>query len=347
MREGVECDLIRTTEELHALVPHWSRLWREDPHVTPFQAPEWLLPWWNHFGQQDLQAVTISQNGRLIGFLPFYVYREPNSGERQLMLLGVGTTDYLDGVFGLCCTTKHVQTALDLVRAEGRWDVLYASQLLPHSRLFQALEQSAGMGVRQYAGESCSRMAAVSIAELPQKIRRNAMYYRNRAMRLGTLELTIADQSNWPESFDALQSLHKDRWERCGQTGVLADKRVLAWHREALPLLQQSGMLRLCSLRLNGQIIGVLYSLIDPPSCQGRTQYFYLTSYSTVHAELRPGTLLLALAIERASEEGVQTIDMLRGDEAYKQIWHLQRVPTFDFSMPYAAGGVCAAGTAA
>jgi CelD/BcsL family acetyltransferase involved in cellulose biosynthesis len=92
-------------------------------------------------------------------------------------------------------------------------------------------------------------------------------------------------------------------------------------------------MLRLSSLSLNSETIGVLYSLIDPPSRLTRTQYFYLTAYSTGHAELRPGTLLLALAIERAAEEEVWTIDMLRGDEAYKQIWHLERVPTYGFAV--------------
>ena len=75
-------------------------------------------------------------------------------------------------------------------------------------------------------------------------------------------------------------------------------------------------------------MLGVLYSLIDPPARARRTQYFYLTAYAQEHAELRPGTLLLALAIEAAAREGVHTVDMLRGDEAYKQMWHLQRVPT-------------------
>ncbi|HET9087969.1 MAG TPA: GNAT family N-acetyltransferase, partial [Acidobacteriaceae bacterium] len=103
-----------------------------------------------------------------------------------------------------------------------------------------------------------------------------------------------------------------------------------------------------CSLRLNGEIIGVLYSLIDPPRASrsahriARTQYFYLTAYSLQHADLRPGTLLLALAIEQAANEGVQTIDMLRGDEAYKQIWHLTRTPTAGFTVRNTAGSASA-----
>jgi CelD/BcsL family acetyltransferase involved in cellulose biosynthesis len=342
--KGLECEIIRTTQELDAFAPQWSALWCEDPHATPFQRPEWLLTWWHQFGQPDLRDVTIAQNGRLIGFLPFYIYLESHTGERQLLLLGVSTTDYLDGIFSGACTQVCVKAALDLLYAEKDWDVLFASQLLPHSKLFRALQQTIGLSIHRFHGEYCSRMQAVSIAELPQKIRRNVMHYRNRALRLGKLELTIADESNWTESFEALQRLHTTRWNSCGQTGVLHDERVRTWHREALPMLQRSGMLRLCSLYLNGEIIGVLYSLVDPPSRSIRTQYFYLTGYSTQHAELRPGTLLRALAIERAVQhENIQIIDMLRGNEAYKQMWHLERVSTYGFGVHRTANDIYAA----
>lgn len=32
----------------------------------------------------------------------------------------------------------------------------------------------------------------------------------------------------------------------------------------------------------------------------------------------------MALAMEHAAEEGVETIDMLRGEEAYKKLWHVE-----------------------
>jgi CelD/BcsL family acetyltransferase involved in cellulose biosynthesis len=37
------------------------------------------------------------------------------------------------------------------------------------------------------------------------------------------------------------------------------------------------------------------------------------------------------LAVEHAAHEGVQTIDMLRGNEEYKKLWHTERVATFGF----------------
>jgi CelD/BcsL family acetyltransferase involved in cellulose biosynthesis len=341
MRNQVGYRILTKTNDLEDSVPRWRLLWERDPDATPFQSPAWLVPWWHQFGQPGLRAVTIEQDGEWIGFVPLYIYRDPRTGERQLLPVGIGTTDYLDGVFAPECTQEQVVGALESVlRADdaGReWDSLVLSQLRPQSKLFRALNAASGLPLARFEAEGCSQMPALRMGGLPQKVRRNAMYYRNRAQRLGALELTVADRSSWEEAFEALQRLHTSRWQEREEPGVLEDPRVLAWHREAMPLLIEGGMLRLCSLRLNGQVIAVLYSLMDPPWRGERTQYFYLTAYSTEHAELRPGTLLLAYAIERAADEGATVIDNLRGNEAYKQIWHMQRSTTFGFTMTRSA----------
>jgi len=80
--------------------------------------------------------------------------------------------------------------------------------------------------------------------------------------------------------------------------------------------------------------IAVAYSLADSTGRAHRAQYFYLHTYSPDYAELRPGTLLLAFAMERAAEEGIEAIDLLRGDEAYKQLWPSEPVPTLGFALP-------------
>ncbi len=297
--------------------------------ATPFQSPAWLVPWWRQFGQPVLRVLAIRSDDALVGLLPFYIYRDPERGARQLLPLGVGTTDYLDGLFAPQCGDAEIREALRLLWGRASdWDEMVVPQLRPGSRLLAA----AGPKGERFSAESCCRMPALRMGELPQKIRRNAMYYRNRAQRLGTLEYSVADASTWPAVFAALEQLHTERWQGRGEPGVLADPRVLAWHREALPLMLEQDMLRLGCLRLDGEPLAVLYSLVDPaagPAARSeRTQYFYITAFSAAHAELRPGTLLLAYAIEHAAEEGIATIDMLRGEEGYKQMWHLNRVPT-------------------
>jgi CelD/BcsL family acetyltransferase involved in cellulose biosynthesis len=337
---SLEFHFINTSEELLAFVPHWQSMWPQDPNATPFQSPEWLVPWWKQFGNEQLCAVVIFRGERAIGLLPFYVYHDHLRRERQLLPLGVGTTDYLDGVFLPECTASEIREAMEFLRSHAEHDVLCVLQLRTDSRLMEAYQQGSRFrdqgskmadddrAVSISQSEPCSRMPAVTMPQLPQKIKRNAMYYRNRAQRKGRLELLHAEEGNWRESFEALRRLHSSRWQIRGEEGVLVDERVVAWHCEAIPLLLQAGLLRLMTLRLDDEILAVLYSVIDRERAQ-RTQYFYITAYSPEYADLRPGTLLIAYAVEQAAREGVATIDMLRGDEAYKEIWHMEKSPTW------------------
>ncbi len=279
MPDRASCKVLRATEDLEQFAPVWRKLWREDPQATPFHSPEWLLPWWHSFGQPDVRAVVLSHGAEPVGLLPFYVYREPGARERRLLPIGISTTDYLGGLFSSACSDDDVEAGLRTLLADGEWDEMFATQLRADARLFRVLPRLGG-NLQRFSTDACSRTVALRMSDLPQKIRRNAMYYRNRALRQGTLELTIADESNWQEAFDTLISLHSQRWQVRGEEGVLSDDRVIAMHREAIPLLLAAGLLRLCCLRLDGEIIAVLYSVIDLPERAERRQYFYLTAFS-------------------------------------------------------------------
>lgn len=335
MHSNLSCTTLCRLEDLENFEPAWRELWAMDPHATPFQTPEWLLPWARQFETFGLRAVLVFDHGSLVAILPFYRYLEPRGGERRLLFLGAGTSDYLDGVYHAACTPHHLQAALGYLCCDSDWDTLEVNQLRQESKLLGAVQKQPLLGLRQVQGESCSRFPARQLRNLPKSIRRQAIYYRNYAMRSGRLELAVARENNLPAIFDELERLHTSRWQSSGKPGLLADPRVVAWHRQALPALQRSGILRLFALLFNGEIIAVLYSLLDPPTRAERTLYFYMTAYSIRHAELRPGTVLMALATEYAAQEGAKMVDLLRGDESYKRLWKPRRIPTFGFSMPY------------
>lgn len=333
MQNCIACRVIQDLEELKAAAPAWRALWLADPHAKPFQSPEWLLPWARQFVTSDLRTVMIYDRGALVAVLPFYRYLEPQSREHQLLFLGAGTSDYLDGTYSTDCTAEHIQAGIGQLCRGDDWDALCAFQLTDRSKMRNALESLPLPGLQQIPAESCFRIPAVPLANLPRSIRDQAKYYRRYAMRQGRLELAVADESNWPKAFEVLERLHTSRWQKSGQQGLLADPRVIAWHREALPLLARGGLLRLFTLSLDGNAVAALYSLVDPPGRAQRSQYLYLSAFSVQYAELRPGTLLTAMAVEHAAQEGLQIVDFLRGEEPYKKLWHPQKTPTYGFVM--------------
>src|SRR5947209_19818076 len=115
MPEAVEYNILRTFKELSDLAPEWCALWLQDEHTTPFQHPDWLLPWTEQFAPRELRVITIRENGSLQALLPFYIHRDFESGESQLLLLGVGTSDYLDGIFAAGWKPDHIAGALRML----------------------------------------------------------------------------------------------------------------------------------------------------------------------------------------------------------------------------------------
>jgi hypothetical protein len=88
---------LSSLERLRSIEQEWLALWQRCSHATPFQSPNWLIPWCEHFGGQgELCALAFWQDGKLAGIAPWEIVTEATTGERQLLLLGTGITDYLD-----------------------------------------------------------------------------------------------------------------------------------------------------------------------------------------------------------------------------------------------------------
>ena len=161
MPSSINITQLHTTAALEETVAEWRDLWSRDPIATPFQRPEWLLPWWHHFGQPDLHVACMRRDGILVGLVPLYVYPDPVRGERQLLLIGAGTSDYLDGIFAPECTGEDIAGLVADVARQGRWDVAHLTQMRKDSRLLAAIVGAAPAGLRFWPGEPTSRCHAV------------------------------------------------------------------------------------------------------------------------------------------------------------------------------------------
>jgi CelD/BcsL family acetyltransferase involved in cellulose biosynthesis len=317
---------ITTTTALEELAPEWTELWRADPRATPFQSPAWLIPWWKHIGEGSLLTLALRRaSGELAAIVPWYV-RSNDSGEREVLLLGAGTTDYLEGVFSpaepLCAAAAAFGY---LERRRELWDVVDLQQLRAGSPLLWA-QVAASWDDRSADGEACPTLRLPDAAEglagvVPARMLQNLHYYRRRAERVGALRFECATPETLQSLFDAHVQLHRARWSKRAEPGVLDRESVQAAHRASLPQLFALGVLRLYALRLDGRIIATLQGFIDPPTAQERRFYYYLGGFDPELERLSPGTLLIGHAVQRAIEERCTIFDFLRGEEAYKYLW--------------------------
>src|SRR3974377_16939 len=81
-------------EVLDSLEPprhEWTELCRRSA-ATPFQSPQWLIPWTRHlFGGGEIWIVAMRDGGKLVGIAPLFRW---GAHERRVSFLGAGVSDY-------------------------------------------------------------------------------------------------------------------------------------------------------------------------------------------------------------------------------------------------------------
>jgi CelD/BcsL family acetyltransferase involved in cellulose biosynthesis len=324
---GLRIDELTTTEELEALEPAWADLWSRAPAATPFQAPAWLIPWWRHIGGGRLRVLAARAGGRLVGLLPMFLQQAPE-GEK-LLPLGIAISDYLDALYEDGHGPEVAAAMLwHLAERHRDWHVCELHPLPAGSPLLEA------PGTPEYASEAlpfepCLVVEippeAASLRHvLPKRMRKNLRYFGARAARLGRISFETATVASVPEMLDALFELHATRWAREGRPGVLAGPAIRAFHDAAAPALLSAGLLRLYALRLDGRIIAVLHAMHA-----NRRAYCYMSGFDPDLAEISPGTLILAHAVEQAIGERAFEVDFLRGREPYKYFWGVRERPCY------------------
>lgn len=299
---------IRTVRELEALRPEWSALWERCPSATPFQTPEWLLPWWESFGAGQLAAFALRADGKLAGVAPFWI------DGAVLRLLGAGISDYLDVLIEPECR-RAAANALWRRILELPWQRCEFTDLPSGSLILETLPPHLEAAV--------GPCAVCPVLKLPPAHRPNVQRNLRRYGRsLGPLE-NVSPQT-LDEYVDALFRLHSARWSDRGEPGVLADPVLQAFHRRAAAGLLATGRLLLCGLRREGSLAAVIYGF------QGHGRIWtYLSGFDPAAARLSPGTVALGLALERAARAGCREADFLRGGEPYKYAWGARDRPTF------------------
>lgn len=301
----LEIGEITAAGELERLRPEWACLW-ERSRATPFQSPEWLLPWWHHlFGGGRLWTLTLRREGRLSGLAPLFVW-----GEGCVSLLGSGVTDYLDILVEPEIEQEGMEMFLAHIAAQSAsWRVCDFQELRQGSPLLRS-PIPAGLGADI---EECSVCPVVELPAAPRPKLRRA---RSRLQRAGELRFERAARGTLDEYLEAFFRLHAARWEARQETGVLGSAALRQFHREVAMGFLECGALRFYGLRFNGSIEAVIYAFLSR-GCV----YAYLSGFDPALAQFSPGSLLLEFAMDSAARENACEFDFLREPEAFKHSW--------------------------
>lgn len=313
--QRIAIEEVRGLEELERLRPEWSELCERCPWATPFQRPEWLIPWARHFGGEASQAIALRTDGRLSALLPLVIFRDRS--QRIVSLLGGGVSDYLDVLIDPQLAPDGAQRLIDRLLTRGDvWNALSLETLCTASPL---LRVSVPAGWREDVIPQMPTLVLPINEHEQRRTRRLKASLRQahrRAEREGGIEFEPVTGKQVDAALEALFLLHQKRWKRKGQPGLFGSEAVRDFHHEVAKGLDAMGKLRLYTLRIGPTLAAVYYGFLDQ-----RRAYAYATGFEPDLSRFSPGLLLVEHAIEAARQEGALEFDFLRGQEPHKLLW--------------------------
>jgi glycosyltransferase involved in cell wall biosynthesis/CelD/BcsL family acetyltransferase involved in cellulose biosynthesis len=298
---------VESLGELTSLARSWRALWQRCPDATVFSRPEWLLPWAGAFGPEHVLALVAERGGELAALVPLCI-TEGSLGPWQL--LGVGNSDYGEV---LAASAELLEEAVERARREVGARGVAFDAVASDTRLALELRRRGGAVTSEEVCPALALVANDAFAGVPAHLRKKLGRDRRRAARAG-LSVERVEQRSLAEVVRCMFAYGKLRF--AGAASLFADARAQTFLLEAGARLHAAGALRLHALWRGRECVGALYAFRSNDRLLS-----YQHAYHPALADLSPGIVLTAHAIESAALEGCASFDFLRGGEAYKYAW--------------------------
>lgn len=306
----------------------WNRLTDD----SPFRQWEWLSAWCETFGaERELMVLLVhNESNDLVAIAPWYVHQSKTRG-RVVRFLGDGKacSDYMS-------ILVDEKDAVDAVAAIGRWmaasgrgengpsckwNVLDFDGVVQADPTLSALMNA--IGVESDVLESpCEHTWVVPLQSSWDEYLAARGKRRRNMLRKITKNFIASEraeiqfvetEADYQEFLTSLIRLHTMRRQDLGCDGCFAHDRFADFLTKATRRLFDVGKLWMTQLKIDGEVAANAVGVRD-----GNTLYLYQCGFDPKFSECRPGWIQNIFTLQKAIEEGIESIDFLRGDELYK-----------------------------
>lgn len=326
----VRIERIEDTAGFEKLRAEWNDLLRHSASDCLFLTWEWLFSWWKHLAAgRTLRLLTLREGGSLMAIAPLAL-RPPQLTRitpfHTLEFLGSGIagSDYLDFIVRTGKERAACRALANHLRHEKL--MLELTQLRRHScaaETFAAELERGGWSLSKAKTDVCP-FIKLSGHSWPSYLATLGSDHRyNFGRRLKNLKKQfevrfeqVHTEKERREVLPLLIELHNLRWRNRDFSEAFCTANLVSLHDELSRLALEQGWLRLFVLRLDGKPAASLYGF----SYHG-VFYYFQAGFDPFYSRYSVGLVTMGLAIQSATEEGVEEYDLLHGGEPYKFHW--------------------------
>ncbi|HVO33197.1 MAG TPA: GNAT family N-acetyltransferase [Elusimicrobiota bacterium] len=315
--------------EFDGLQDDWNRLLRSSAADNFFLLWEWIHTWWTVFGSgRSLYILAARLDGRLVGIAPLYVDANGKFTRRRVLRFCSDelAPDYLDLIVERGFEPAVAPALFGyLADHPADWDMMILEDLLKDSILLGIPTLTRTWPSRITPGQRCPYIKLEGTFEQYVEKQRQTTNLSLRDLRRkerrlfddeGVTHARVSDPSGLAKAVSDLFTLHQYRAEQKRIHTNFASDRILDFHRRLSGLLLKQGMLALDFLYHRHAPISATYSF------QYRNKlYHYQKGMDPRWSRLSVGTILHKMNIVQAFADGLTELDLLKGDEGYKNDW--------------------------
>ncbi len=347
----VSTQIISDAAGFRELRSEWDALLQVCPSDCIFLTWEWLYTWWLHLpGKRKIHIIVVRQDGLLIALAPLAL--RPASIRRlmpwrvlEFLASGSVGSDYLSflirpgheqiAVHEISRSLTQSGRMLELVRIE--------KSSVPMAELSRQLQESGWKSVgltTNYCPYSIlsghTWESYLDSLHANHRINLGKMLRRLHKDFDVTLQVA-ATESERQWAMDVFVRLHLRRWSGKGGSTALNRQELIDFHRAFSGISLEQGWLKLYTLLLDGAPVSSLYVF------KYRNVYHhYQSAFDPDYHKYSLGTVIIALAIKDAIEDGALEFDFLHDNETYKYLWARQERELIRLELypPKTMGGV-------
>ena len=320
--------------EITSQIESWfdqPEIWDSLAGGVPFRQVAWLGSWWKHLseGREAYLVVARDSSGNVQGLLPLY---RAGSGTRGRTLHFIGDGSACTDDISVLATDEHAATVSEAIgrhlaemasHHQDGWDVLDLDGIVEGNEACRALARGLRLGGATLHSMSrmktwfkkCEGTWEESLKQSSKSSRRAIGQLTKRLASIPELRYCVTEGEDVELAVAQMIQLHQARWIAAGETGTYAEPQFRDFIEAAVRAFEANGQLYLPTLHHGSDVIAAELHFIG----QNGRSYCYSTGYDINQMELEPGRLLNVCVLQHVHESTWLGVDLLRGDEPYKQ----------------------------
>lgn len=287
---------------------------------TPMRQYIWASAYQDTLACGEVQAVVIGPRSRPLAIAPF---AEPAKGPRRQVLLGA--EDIWESIE---VAAQDEQTLRELARtiASSGLPLRFGHHPVDTPFLGHLIDAYRGKGQVVVARHPMRAMPRIELdpswsePESHFNSRRRSDFRRmaRKAQAMGELSFEIIEPTT--ESLDTLLDeafeIEARNWKGRSGTAIKQDHKTEAFYRSYARRAMESGIMRLCFMRINGAAAAMQFAV----ECENR---FWLikVGYDDEFKHVSPGNLLMRETIKYAAEKGLEGYEFLGKEAEWTKLW--------------------------